>query len=335
MEVDNNRGRNMIKKKEPGKQFKGTAEERFYFYFKPGVTEPAPYGLARPCQVGWQGSMALDDGSPRPQMHTGERDEAVAVWLHRTRIGGLREGWQVLHRCDNAQCLELSHLEQGEVSQNNGPDRIRAGTSNRKLSGDDVRRAWDDMKSDQPHWQVAEKLGVCPEVISRIFTGKEYQEFRTADDEEFYQATRPAKRRPNNVIPPRRFTAAQALEVKLFCSLGIRKATVAKWFGCSPELISQIAKGRLYKDVRVAAADAELGFIFMAFKFIDVIDIRRKIVEMMKEATEALTPAQIRGIQGLDTPFNRGKPDFLKWLAEGYKVSQAQIAAVLARPEVV
>lgn len=326
----------MIKTKEPGKRFKGTPEERFYFYFKPGVTEPAPYGLARPCQVGWEGSMDLDpDGTPRPKMYTGERGEPVAAWLHRTRIGGLREGWQVLHRCDNGQCLELTHLEQGPESKNSGPDKVRAGTSSRKLSGEDVRLAWDGLKNGLFQWLVAEKLGVSRHVISDIFTGKEYGELRTAEDVEFYESTRRAPFKPETVIRPRRFTAAQALEVKLLCSLGIRKTMVAKWFGCSPQLILQIAKGRSYKDVKITDADSELGFILSAWKFIKVIDLRRRIIKMKNEEAEALTPAQIRGIQSLDTPFNRAKPDFLRWLAEGYKVSQAQIAAVLARPEVV
>ena len=318
----------MIKEKEPGKQFKGTAEERFYFYHDPTITEPAPYGLAKPCQVGWQGPMNLedDDGTPRPRMYNGERHEYVAVYLYRTRVGTIPEGWLVLHLCDNARCLELTHLERGTKSKNMGPDKVRAGTSSRRLTDTEVRRMWTILKGGGIQSDAAEELGVGQKTVSNIYRGVEYGELRTAEDIEHYEATRRATHK-THISPKRKFTTPQVLEIKALAYVGVQKTKIGRWFGVSDSTIHDILKGKFYKEINLPSKP-RLKFLA---KFLNLHDLKERVISM-NEKTTTLTAAQMRGILALATPFNLAKSDFLGWLASGYKVPEAEIQAVLRRP---
>jgi hypothetical protein len=107
------------------------------------------------------------------------------TWLaHRAefdeKVRRLKEGEQVLHRCDNPPCIRLDHLFIGTPKVNAG-DRVAKGRQTRgethhtaKLSDREIQAIRSEYKGygNPPQHVLAAKYGVDRSLISLIVNGR-------------------------------------------------------------------------------------------------------------------------------------------------------------------
>ncbi len=114
----------------------------------------------------------------------GGANGAPMLYAHRVswelRKGPVPSGMRILHRCDNPQCVRLSHLILG-TAKDNSQDMSRKGRCRRgsthwtaKLSEDDARDIIAARRSGISGAVLAEKYGVRRNTIYRIANGERW-----------------------------------------------------------------------------------------------------------------------------------------------------------------
>ena len=141
----------------------------------------------------WQGSKNSGGYGNLHLDGTTVQAHRVAYWL---TYGGDKPmtkfrnvGWAkkyrrfVLHRCDNRPCCNPSHLFLGSMSSNQ-KDAYKKGRkvqprsehANAKLTADQVRWARRAYSEGARQIDLAEKLGVCQRVISKVVRNETYKD---------------------------------------------------------------------------------------------------------------------------------------------------------------
>ncbi len=96
-------------------------------------------------------------------------------------VGPIPDAKQVLHRCDNRRCTELTHLFLGNPTVNNADRDAKQRQARGErcgraiLSEDDVRAI---RQSSAPHTALAKRYGVGPTAISSIRNNKSWKHVR-------------------------------------------------------------------------------------------------------------------------------------------------------------
>lgn len=94
-------------------------------------------------------------------------------------VGPIPDGMEVLHKCDNPQCVNPDHLFLGSQKDNmddmNRKGRGAKGDKNgrRKLNSNEVAEIRSLYAAGKLYqYQIAEKFGVKQSVVSEIVNGK-------------------------------------------------------------------------------------------------------------------------------------------------------------------
>jgi hypothetical protein len=85
------------------------------------------------------------------------------------------EGGWVLHKCNNSNCWNPSHLYSGDA-QDNAFDRVAAGTHRGKLPDETVFLIKRLIREGLSNKQVAERVGVTHGCIALIRAGKRHKD---------------------------------------------------------------------------------------------------------------------------------------------------------------
>ena len=93
------------------------------------------------------------------------------------RFGEIPSGQVVRHKCDNKLCANPHHLELG-TQADNVRDAYERGQLNKQLTSDQVRQIRLRLRNGKRGIGkvLAAEFGTSPDIISRINTGKIYQE---------------------------------------------------------------------------------------------------------------------------------------------------------------
>lgn len=144
---------------------------------KPEYWQPVPW-----CGC-WIWTGGLNSNGMRAQMRYGGRPINAARAFYAHYRGPIPPGMWVLHRCDNALCVNPDHLYLGDCKQNNSDTRIRGrhftpwkgSTAKRKLSLEQLSQIVLRLSQGEPATIISKEYGVAPSTIKNIRHGTTYR----------------------------------------------------------------------------------------------------------------------------------------------------------------
>lgn len=94
----------------------------------------------------------------------GGKKESLHRYVFEEVHGPIPDGMQVMHKCDNPKCSEITHLELGTAAQNSF-DAAAKGRRARKLTSEVVREIRSSLESSSI---LAERFGVTRATIGDV-----------------------------------------------------------------------------------------------------------------------------------------------------------------------
>lgn len=150
--------------------------------------------------------------------------------------GPIPEGMNVLHRCDNTNCVNPNHLFVGTQKENVEDQRTKGrlwyGQRNgrAKLTEQDVLDIRASAESDS---ELGRKYGVYATTVRDARMGKKWPHLPGA----------------TRRVVPRKLTPEQVREIRRRREAGERTSDIAKSYGISQPMASQVARGQAYRHV--------------------------------------------------------------------------------------
>jgi len=142
------------------------------------------------------------------------------------------EGTNVLHSCDNPQCVNPNHLRAG-TKKDNACDMARRGRQQKqKLSVDDVLEIVTLVKGRRLTRQViSEKYNVTKSIISGIVTGRSWSHTTGIKHE------------------PKHLSEVQVLAIHRSVQEGLPQKTIASMYEVTRSCVNDIATGKTHPRV--------------------------------------------------------------------------------------
>lgn len=93
---------------------------------------------------------------------------------YETYVGPIPPGLQVCHRCDVACCVNPAHLFLGTQLDNMG-DAARKLRCRKKLTADQAREIWAQLRSGKPMRRIARDFGINLSTVQCIRNGRSWR----------------------------------------------------------------------------------------------------------------------------------------------------------------